>query len=324
MQGSSRTGKAAIRYAEKVVLHDSCGEFMTPDRHWIAGLLAALIGLAVAAPSVAQSGRNDRSAAAVQVDGVDVEQVAQLAPGTALHFTVFGTPGAAAMLRIDGARSLLDLQERESGVYEGSYRIEARDRIRADSRVTATLQRGGDAAHASLEESLQLAQGDPSALDPAAAPPPMAPARRVERSERSVPVVVAPAATLPVSRIVAPDSICADCAVVESIRAPQGGAGPGNLGAVSGALIGAVLGEGAREAHMRRIARIHGTVTGALTGRRGDRDGSARGRYEVVFRFSSGAAQTHTFASEPVFEVGDAVRLDASGPRQVQPVVRRH
>lgn len=298
---------------------------MTPARHWIAGLLTALVAVAVAAPSSAQSARHDRFAAAVQVDGVDVEQVAQLAPGTALHFTVFGTPGAAATLRIDGARSPLGLQEREPGVYEGSYLIEARDRIRADSRVTATLQRGGDAAHSSLEESLQLAQGDPSALDPDAARPSTPPPLRAERSGRSVPVpvVIAPAATPPPLRVAA-DSICADCAVVESIRAPQGGAGPGHLGAVSGALIGAVLGEGAREAHMRRVARIHGTVTGALTGRRGDRESASGGRYEVVFRFPGGAAQTHTFANEPAFEVGDAVRLDESGPRQVQPVSRRH
>ena len=38
--------------------------------------------------------------------------------------------GAAAMLRIDGARSSIDLQETQPGIYEGTYVIGAQDRIR--------------------------------------------------------------------------------------------------------------------------------------------------------------------------------------------------
>jgi outer membrane lipoprotein SlyB len=275
---------------------------MTSARHLIAGLFAALVGAGSAAPASAQSSPRVERGAALQVEGVDVEQVVQLVPGVPLNFSVYGSPGAAAMLRIDGARAPLDLQERQPGVYEGAYVIGARDRIRADSRVTATLQRGGQAVHTELEESLQLARGDASVLDPTrAAQEPVAPVERVGQ---------------PVPTVAVAEAGCASCAVVESIRVPQASDGPGNLGAVSGTLIGAVFGERAREAHMRRMARIHGTVTGALTGRDPARDAS----YEVVFRLPDGATQTHRFPTAPALQVGDAVRLDGAGPARGRPL----
>src|SRR5438128_739652 len=91
-----------------------------------------------------------------QVDGFDVEQVAQLSPGTPLLFSVYGTPGATASLQIAGAIQALPLQEIQSGVYEGRYVIGARDRIAPDSRVTATIWAAGRATTVVLEEPLVL------------------------------------------------------------------------------------------------------------------------------------------------------------------------
>ena len=82
---------------------------------WIVGVFAALL-LGIAPPLAAQSGRS----AALRVDAFDVEQVASLAPGVQLYFSVFATPGAAATVMVDGVRRLVDLREVQPGVYEGS------------------------------------------------------------------------------------------------------------------------------------------------------------------------------------------------------------
>lgn len=275
---------------------------MAASRPLVGALLAALIGAGTAGAALGQSRPpTERAAARVQVEAVDVEQVERLAPGVPLNFSVYGTRGAAATLHIDGARAVVDLQETQPGVYEGSYVIGPQDRIRPDSRVTATLFRGSAVAESLLEESLQLGQGDVAAMHEAA------------RSEPGEPVP-------PPGGPGFPRSPCERCGVVESIRAVSGPGGPGNLGAVSGALIGAVLGHEAREAHMRRIARIHGTVTGALTGRRGEGD---VGRYEVRFRMPDGQSESRSYPALPAFQVGDRVSLDARPPVQGGPVALR-
>src|SRR6185295_18864197 len=101
-------------------------------RHVVFGVFASLV-LLVAGPALAQP------PSAPRVDGFDVEQVSALGPGTQLNFSVFGTTGATALLQIEGARYPLMLAEVQPGVYEGSYTIDAQDRIVADSRVTAEL-----------------------------------------------------------------------------------------------------------------------------------------------------------------------------------------
>ena len=285
---------------------------MASARFLVAALAAAFIGAGSAGAAHGQSvSPREREPLRVQVEGVDVEQVARLSAGVSLNFSVYGTPGASARVRIDGVSSLIELPETQPGIYEGTYVIAPQDRLRADSRVTSTLVRGNVAAHSTLEESLQLGHESGTVAHADAAPrlalP--APAATPDASEpvRSVPVPQSvPATAWPQ----AGRSMCATCGVVESIRVGSGAPGAGNLGAVSGAVIGAVLGEQAREAHMRRIARIHGTVTGALTGRGADRAGEPR--YEVQFRMPDGQTLRRSYAEAPAFQIGDRVSLEAT------------
>ena len=297
---------------------------MASARFLVAALAAALIGVGSAGAAHGQSGSpRERDPVSVQVEGVDVEQVARLAAGVPLNFSIYGTPGAAAMVRIDGVSSLIELPETQPGIYEGTYVIAPQDRIRADSRVTATLLRGNVAGHSRLEESLVLGH-ESAVVAQAEAIAPQAPPVTHPTTDRPEPV-----RSSPVSRSVpAPSaaqavrSTCATCGVVEAIRVGSAAPGPGNLGAVSGAVIGAVLGEQAREAHMRRIARIHGTVTGALTGRGAERAGEPR--YEVQFRMPDGQTLRRRYAEAPAFQVGDRVSLDAaSATNEGQGPVRR-
>ena len=86
---------------------------------------------------VARAQQSAASVTAPRIDGFDVEQVKTLVAGTELDFTLYGTPGGLATVRIDGATGRFLLEEVEAGVYEGTYTISRRDRIAADSTATA-------------------------------------------------------------------------------------------------------------------------------------------------------------------------------------------
>ena len=124
---------------------------MKTFRHWVVGVLVTLlVGFAAAAPAQAHAGPT------LRVDAFDVEQVSQLSAGTALNFSLFGTPGARATLRIEGAERRIALHEGQAGVYEGIYVIAAHDRITPASRVTADLWLANQVATAVLDEPLML------------------------------------------------------------------------------------------------------------------------------------------------------------------------
>ncbi|MGZ5266610.1 MAG: hypothetical protein ACXWCC_07450 [Caldimonas sp.] len=138
-------------------------------RGLIVGLGSALLCLLVQ-PALAQPGRAGQ--AALRIDGFDIEQVASLAPGTVLTFSVFATPGAAATVLIEGAPRLLEMREIQPGVYEGAYTLGAGDRVRPGAHVVATVWRDGLVTRAELEEPLLLDGARPlPAAAPRSAPP---------------------------------------------------------------------------------------------------------------------------------------------------------
>ncbi|SFC97394.1 glycine zipper 2TM domain-containing protein [Massilia yuzhufengensis] len=124
-------------------------------------LLQAVFATAVALGPVALGGaavqaqqyQNNR-AYGPAISGFNVEEVRRLVPGVELHFDLYGSPGGSATLRIDGATRNLNLTEVEPGQYTGTYTIGSRDRIRADSSVTANLRLGNQVATNLLRESL--------------------------------------------------------------------------------------------------------------------------------------------------------------------------
>jgi outer membrane lipoprotein SlyB len=94
-----------------------------------------------------------------RIHGFNVDEVSHLTAGTELNFSIYGTPGATATLRIDGAQRNLILSESEAGQYEGIYTISTRDRITAESAVTANLRLGNLVVSNVLSESLQAGTG---------------------------------------------------------------------------------------------------------------------------------------------------------------------
>ena len=276
---------------------------MASVRQVIVGVLATLL-VWITAPALAQPSHSPAWAAAgLRVDGFDVEQVPQLTSGTQLNFGLYGTPGAAATLQIDGAQRSLDLHEVQPGIYEGTYTIDAQDQIWPDSHVAATLRRGNQVARSVLEEPLLL-----GASAPMAAGPPMAQSAPIDEP---APIAASPRIGTPVPPAPAAPA-CADCAVVESVRAVELGGARGYVGAITGGLVGAILGNQVGRGDDRSVARIIGALGGALAGREIERSGSRRTRYDVVLRLPSGAAQTRSYDSVPPFKVGDTIRLGAA------------
>jgi len=129
----------------------------------MAGLMACAFTLG-SGPSMAQT---SSSRYAPQIQSFDVDEVRRLRPGNDLDFTVEGTPGGKATLRIAGARKVVQLRETAPGRYEGTYTIGKKDRITANSRVTASLRVAGRTTTGVLQES--LVRGEPGPGDRAVA-----------------------------------------------------------------------------------------------------------------------------------------------------------
>lgn len=268
---------------------------MATLRQLILGMLAALLA-SIAVAALAQPSRSAASdAAGLRVEEFDVERVPQLTSGTRLRFSLYGTPGVDATLQIEGAQRVLHLREVQPGMYEGAHIIDAQDQIRPDARVTALLRRGNQVVASVLEEPLQLGAGAPTASEPQMA--------QGAPIEEIAPIAASPRIGTPVPTMPAALA-CADCAVVESVRAVEVGSGPGKVAATAGGVAGAIFGDEVGRAHARHVA----WVLGALTGRKIEPDAGQRTRYDVVLRLPSGAVQTRSYDGVPPLKVGDMVR----------------
>lgn len=263
---------------------------------WVAALACCIAGPASAQALV--SPRPESSAPIVE--SFDLEQVAELAPGVPLNFTVYASAGATVTLSIEGGQRLVDLPETQAGVYEGAYVIDARDRIRRDSRVVATLQRGGQVTRSALAEPLQLERGT-ALWGPGTTP--------------SSPTYSA----APLSSIASPApsrDACADCAVVESIEVVS--VRPvGVIGSITGAVAGAIVGHPLGEGHGRRVMSVLGALAGSWIGREVERRTAAAPTpaYRVVLRLSDGSALERRYEAPPTFKPGDNVSLSGRGAR---------
>ena len=118
-----------------------------------ASTVTAVLTGGFSTPAVAQDSRS--TPAMPRISAFDVQAVDKIEPGAELAFTLWGTPGAMASLRIDGAIRQLPLVETSSGVYTGTYTISRRDKVAPDARVTGVLRRGNQVGSALLDEPLQ-------------------------------------------------------------------------------------------------------------------------------------------------------------------------
>ncbi len=102
---------------------------------------------------------------------------------------------------------------------------------------------------------------------------------------------------------------CANCGVVESVRAiehrPQGS----GVGAVGGAVLGGLLGNQVGSGHGRQLATVAGAVGGAVAGNQIEGNMKTTHSWDIVVRMDNGNKRTLHASSQPQWRAGDPVRI---------------
>jgi outer membrane lipoprotein SlyB len=214
------------------------------------------------------------SGLAPRIERFSVAPNSRIEPGSELLFSLQGTPGGKASVRVNGLQGKIFLDETAPGRYQGDYTIRSRDRIAPGARVTASLRAGDRETTSVLREPLVAAN---------AVRPPNLPPR-----------------------------VCANCGVVEAINAIEVKGDGSYLGLVGGGVAGAVLGSQVGNGNGRTAAQLLGAVGGALAGREVEKNVRRNTHYEVVTRLESGGVQTINYAAPPPLRVGDRVRVEGN------------
>jgi outer membrane lipoprotein SlyB len=208
-----------------------------------------------------------------RIDRFGVDPGNRMVAGEDLIFTLNGTPGGEASVRIAGIKGRVDLPEISPGLYEGGYIIKSRDRIAPDARVTANLRVGAQTTNATLAESLIAGAGF--------APRPRASAQ-----------------------------LCANCGVIEAINEIQVEGKGSFLGILAGGVAGGLLGSQIGSGRGTTVAQIAGAAGGALAGNEVEKRMKKTQHYEVVVRLENGGTQTISYPAQPSMRVGDRVRVE--------------
>ncbi|HWI81596.1 hypothetical protein [Ramlibacter sp.] len=120
-----------------------------------------------------------------EVSSLEVASDNGVNPGSRLQFTLQGTPGARASVRIRGVRDPIPLRETARGVYRGQYIVGRADDIDTGDKIRAILRHGNRTVTASYDVP-------PGLRTVAVAPPPL----RIERFQVSTLERVEPGADI--------------------------------------------------------------------------------------------------------------------------------
>lgn len=216
-----------------------------------------------------------------RIERFEVDPPSSLVPGAELIFTLAGSPGGTASVRIDGVNGKLALEEIRPGVYEGAYTVRNRDRLAVNTVVTGNLRLGNQ------ERSTVLGQ----ALVDNSPPRTRASARRV-------------AAAVP------PAPICGNCGVVEAVNLIEHKGDGSYLGMIAGGVAGALLGSQVGHGRGTTVAELAGAAGGAFAGNEIEKRVRTTKHYEVVVRMHNGGIHTVSYPAEPGLRVGTRVRVD--------------
>ena len=217
---------------------------------------------------------------APRIDRFTVAPNNRAEPGSELMFTLNGTPGGKASVRVNGTDGKVFLDETTAGTYQGSYTIKSRDRVTANSRATASLRTGSRQTDAVLREPLIVASGAQSAQV--------------------------------VSQATQTARMCANCGTVEAVNTIEVKGEGGYVGLIGGGIAGAVLGSQVGNGRGRTAAQLLGAAGGALAGREIEKNVKKNTHYEVVTRLESGGTQTVSYATLPTFKTGDRVKIEGN------------
>jgi outer membrane lipoprotein SlyB len=201
--------------------------------------------------------------------------------GDELKFSLSGVPGGTARVTVEGITKSIPLTEVSRGLYEGSYTVARRERLRGNLVATGFLKVGQrETSQRFVRE--QVAVTDTYGCD-----------RRDGRNERRA------------------DMVGATCGVVTAVGKTEIDEGDSRnvLGTVAGGVIGAVLGNQVGSGSGQDIARIVGAVGGAYAGNRIQNARDKTTVYRVSVQMDDGSTKNFDHAVDPVLLVGARVKI---------------
>lgn len=116
------------------------------------------------------------------------------------------------------------------------------------------------------------------------------------------------AAARPAPRVAAAPA-CANCGVIEAIRAVEVKGPSTGMGAVAGGVAGGVVGNQFGSGGTKTLLTIGGAAGGAFAGDAIEKNLKKRTAWQVTVRLDDGSLRTLSQTSQPPFAVGDRVRV---------------
>lgn len=157
-------------------------------------------------------------------------------------------------------------------------------------------------------------QAEPVAAVPAPATAPAAAAKPAEPAPARKVAAAKPAESKPAQQAASQPApapaICPNCGTIESVtEKTQKGEGTG-IGAVAGGVAGAVLGSQVGKGGGKTAATVIGGVGGAVAGHQAERYIRKTSKWEIIVRFEDGTAREFDVDTQPVWRVGDRVKVE--------------
>lgn len=115
-------------------------------------------------------------------------------------------------------------------------------------------------------------------------------------------------ANTPSAQEATPAPICANCGVIESVRAVQQKGQGSGVGAVAGGVIGGLVGNQMGKGDGKTAMTVLGAIGGGLAGNEVEKHQKASTVYEVRVRMDDGSTRTLTQSAQPA--VGARVEVD--------------
>ncbi|MGH6648290.1 glycine zipper 2TM domain-containing protein [Aquabacterium sp.] len=207
--------------------------------------------------------------------------------GDELKFSLSGVPGGTARVAVEGIANAMPLTEVSRGLYEGSYTVSRKDRLRGKLVATGFLKLGQKETSQRFVRD-QVANTDANTNNAPGCD------RRDGRDARRADMAGA-----------------TTCGVVTAVgKAEIEDENSHNvLGTVAGGVIGAVLGNQVGGGSGKDIARIVGAIGGAYAGNRIQNAREKTTVYRVTVQLEDGSTKTFDHAVDPVLMVGTRVKI---------------
>ena len=108
-------------------------------------------------------------------------------------------------------------------------------------------------------------------------------------------------------------AVCADCGVVESIRAVESAGQGSGVGAVAGGVVGGVLGNQVGGGRGRTAMTVFGAGAGAVAGHEIEKNMNKSQNYQIRVRMNDGTLRTVYERAQPALSIGQKVRVTDKG-----------